>query len=126
MAFSALGLLIQKLKALKFTLGRLFTIKTPMAKELAQLVAESVISTWYTPGIFDLKLFTLPGSITPAGQVHLYKYVPVCNGVAIIVAVLPAQMLGLFTSTLGNGLTVMLPVVLRLLHFVRVSVIITL
>ncbi len=54
------------------------------------------------------KLATLPGFVTPAGTVQTYVYVPAGDGVAVTIA-LDAQTVGLFTVTVGNGLTVTVP-----------------
>jgi len=45
----------------------------------------------------------------PIGTVQMYVYVPVTPGVAVTVAVPPAQITGLFTVTVGTAFTITVP-----------------
>ena len=66
------------------------------------------MTTLYGPDTVAEKLATLPGFAAPAGTVHTWLYVPAGNGVAVTVAD-EAQTVGLFTVTVGVGLTVTVP-----------------
>ena len=52
---------------------------------------------------------TSPGLVTATGTVHVYEYVPGAAGVAVIVAGVPAQMVGELTETTGSSLIVTVP-----------------
>jgi hypothetical protein len=70
-------------------------------------VVEAV--TVYVPAIVVVKLATFPGLVTPAGTVQLYVYVPAGLGVAVIVAVPPVHIDGLFTVTVGGVMRLTVP-----------------
>ena len=69
---------------------------------------------------------TSPGLATAAGTVHAYEYVPATAGVAVIVAGVPAQIVGELTVTTGSSSTVTVPLAGSDTHVVAVLVMITL
>ena len=107
------------------TVGFGFNITVPLAEVLEHPVAVLVMITLYDPETVAEKDATLPGLVAPVGTVHAYEYVPAGEGVAVTVA-LDAQTVGLFTVTVGKGLTVTVPLADVLEHPVVALVMITL
>ena len=70
------------------------TVTVPFADSEMQPVLVFVIITLYVPSTEVVNVTTFPGLFAPAGTVHTYEYVPVWDGVAVIVAEFPSQTLG--------------------------------
>ena len=109
-----------------FTIGNEVAVNIPEARELEQFVVVFVITTLYVPGIVAEKLDIFPGLLAPFGTIHAYEYAPGKFGVAVKIALEPAQIVSLFTKAIGKAFTVTVPETLALKHEVTVFVITTL
>ena len=111
---------------LTVTTGSSSTVTVPLAGSDTHVVAVLVMITLYDPATVVVNETTSPGLVTAAGTVHAYEYVPAAAGVAVIVAGVPAQMIGELTVTTGNSSTVTVPLAGADTHVVAVLVMITL
>ena len=88
------------------TTGSSLIVTVPLPGSETQPVLVFVIITLYVPATVVVKVATFPGLITPAGTVHTYEYVPDWDGVAVMVAEVPSQIVGELTVTVVNSSTV--------------------